>query len=102
MGRLSTPLEKSVVKKIRDYLDKQPNTYHFVKEAKNIRGIPDLIVCKKGTFIALEVKRSAAELKKPGAKLQAYNIKKITEAGGFAYFIFPENMEEILSIINKL
>lgn len=102
MGKLPGILERDVVKKIRERLRRYPETYHFVKEAKSLRGIPDLIICKRGTFIALEVKRSAAEVKARGAKLQAWNIEEITKAGGYAYFIYPENMEEIFSIIDNL
>ena len=102
MGKIPRVLEKSVVKKIRAFLDEQDDLYYFVKEAKSLRGLPDLIICKRGVFIALEVKRSASEIDSKRSKLQKYHIDRINKAGGYAFFIFPENMESVLSIVSKL
>lgn len=72
-----------------------------MKEAKSLRGIPDLIVCWHGHFVALEVKRAESEVKKKGAKLQAYTIDKIRKNDGLAFFIYPENMDDVLQHISK-
>lgn len=102
MGSVPTLLEKHTVKKIRAFLDKQEQTYYFTKEARAIRGIPDIICCVRGVFVALEVKRSKADVLKKGAKLQAYNIEKINKAQGCAFFVYPENLEPIMGIINNI
>lgn len=47
------------------------------------QGIPDLLACYRGFFIAFEVK--TPENKKGATKLQQYNLKAIRRAGGYAY-----------------
>lgn len=53
------------------------------------RGTPDLLVCYKGRFIALEIKVPGAKLD----KLQEYEMAKIREAGGAAARV--ESIEEV-------
>ncbi len=101
MGKVPRVLEKHVVKKIRTFLDEQPGVYYFIKEAKSLRGIPDIIISWHGTFVALEVKRDESEVKKKGAKLQAYTINEIRKSGGLAFFIYPQNLEDVLTTISK-
>lgn len=52
-------------------------------------GVPDLLICYKGRFIALEVK---AEHGRP-SELQIYNIEKLKEAGAIARIIYPKDWE---------
>jgi len=54
-----------------------------------LAGIPDIIGCYRGRFIAFEVKRDAKG--KPTA-MQAYMMEKITAAGGVATVIFTAEM----------
>lgn len=81
-----------------------PNSKWFVKEAKSIRGIPDIIGCISGRHIVLEVKRSEAEARGNTGRivLQKQFIKETTKAGGYATFIYPENEAEILEELSKL
>lgn len=65
----------------------------FTKE-----GIPDLLVCYKGHFIAIEVK---AEKGHP-SKLQLYNIRKIIEAGGHAFILYPKDFDDFKNFIESL
>ena len=44
-------------------------------------GIPDIVACLNGNFIAIEVKTEAGIV----SKLQEYNINRIKEAGGIAF-----------------
>ena len=55
--------------------------------------MPDYIFCISGHFGALEVKRCAKE--KTEGTLQEYNINKIKDTGGSAYFVYPENFDKI-------
>lgn len=59
-------------------------------------GIPDLIICLKGKFIAIELKN---EIGKPTA-LQLHNIEQIKKSGGQAYILKPENFEKWKEEIN--
>lgn len=81
---------------LRPLLDQLPMWY-FLKEALNIRGLPDIMGVCNGRFFALEVKRSGSELSHPRTVLQNYVLNKIKTHGGFAEFIYPENAEEVLS-----
>lgn len=63
-----------------------------------IAGLPDIIGCYLGRFVAFEVKRSASE--KPTA-LQLYMMEKIKAAGGDTALIYtPEMAEAILDRID--
>jgi len=74
--------EKNIVESIRRYL-KSVKDLFFWKEHGGIygtSGIPDIICCYKGRFIAFEVKQ-------PGNKptiLQQQVIKDIIRCGGYA------------------
>lgn len=78
--------------------------YYFVKQAGSIRGIPDLIICANGRFIAWEVKPTAEEAAKTGGRiaLQKYNISRIVNAGGEADVIHPGNIVEALHELEGL
>jgi len=97
-------LEKNFKKKVISVLKDIDNLYYFVKEAAAIRGIPDLIICYKGRFIAWELKRSekVALTWRDGHELQKYNIKKICDSGGIARVVYPENFKESLEELLNL
>jgi len=81
-----------------------PNSYWFVKEAKGIRGIPDIIGVINGRFVGIEVKRTAAEARKTSGRivLQKHNLSKINNAHGIGFIIHPDNIEEKLEILRGL
>lgn len=70
-----------------------------MKEAKSIRGIPDIIGCTNGTFFALEVKKNEAESLHTTGRivLQKHNMDKIRRAGGYASFVYPENVDNVIA-----
>lgn len=60
-------------------------------------GVPDVIACHKGLFIALEIK-AGSKL----TELQKYNIKQIALAGGIAAEITDlKQVELLISMLNK-
>lgn len=61
-------------------------------------GIPDLLCCVNGYFVAIEVKASKG---KP-SELQLWNIKKIKEAGGIAMVLYPKDFEDFKKLILDL
>ncbi len=97
-------LESSFKKKVISVLKEIDGLYYFVKEAAAIRGIPDIIICYKGKFIAWELKRSqaVANSKRDGHELQKYVIKKINLSGGMARIVYPENFKECLEELKSL
>lgn len=62
------------------------------------RGIPDLIICVNGKFVAWELKVK----KNKATKLQEHNLNKIREAKGVALVITPDNFTYHYSIIDRL
>lgn len=53
-------------------------------------GIPDLICCIKGRFIAIEVKASNGR----PSELQKLNTNRIRDSGGDALFLYPSGFEQ--------
>lgn len=86
-------MQKKVIQRLKNL----HRCRYFVKEAKAIRGIPDIVGCLNGIHFELEVKRSEKEIKgKTGRHiLQERNLYLVEQAGGFARFIYPENFDEV-------
>jgi len=85
-------LESKIQSKILKNL-KGLGIYAHKNITTNKKGVPDIIVCFKGKYLALEVKQ-------PGGKtteLQDYNIAKIRESGGVAEIVYSwEDVRDIL------
>lgn len=96
-------LESSFEKKFLEEVKKLPRTYVPPKvDAPSVRGIPDRILCVNGKFVALEFKRSGADLKRSGARLQEFTLNEIEKAGGFSRFVFPANRDMVMNLIKEL
>lgn len=83
--------------KVKDRLKSLgPECYFFIKEAKSLRGIADVIGCYRGRFFAWELKKSQAEAHKDrdGHKLQLFYLEKVKTSGGLGRVVYPENFEE--------
>ncbi len=52
-------------------------------------GIPDILACINGRFVALELKAESGQ----ATALQTVNIRKIKESGGFAMVLYPKDFE---------
>ena len=61
-------------------------------------GVPDLLVCCNGHFIGIELKGPRG---KP-SELQLWNLKKIEEAGGFAWLLYPSGFDNFKNFIDCL
>lgn len=88
-------LESAITKDICNYL-KTLDKCFFWKEHGGMygtAGIPDIIICYKGRFVALEVKRPKGKL----TKLQEKTIKDIRAAGGKAYVVTC--VDEVMKIM---
>lgn len=59
------------------------------------QGIPDLLVCCNGFFVAVELK---AEKGRP-SDLQLWNINEIRKAGGIAIVLYPDKFEQFKDMI---
>ena len=88
-------MEKDIQHRIIKYL-KGLGAYVIKTILSNRNGIPDIIMCYKGKFLAFEVK----DLKGKITPLQEYNIKLIQEAGGKAYLV--RSVEEVKNVLEAI
>lgn len=89
--------EKAVENKIKKWL--KDKGYWFFKVHGSIfqpSGIPDILACINGTFVAIEVKRSKGGVVSP---LQKAQIAKIKENGGIAGV--ANSLDEFLEILKE-
>ncbi len=87
--------EAALIQKIRKYLATVPECFFWKEHGGQYgtAGIPDIIVCLKGRFIALEAKVGR---NKP-TKLQAATIEQIRRAGGTAVVV--RSVEDLQAVI---
>lgn len=78
--------------KVQRRLKKLPLVWFVKIQQVAIRGIPDILICANGKFIAWELKVGNNNL----TALQKYNIEMINKAHGIAREVTPENLEERL------
>lgn len=99
-----TPKESSYQHKLLKKLRAIPNSWWAVKEAKSIRGLPDIYGCVNGIFVTLEVKRTIEEAQETSGRivLQRQTILEVQKAGGYAAFIYPENERYLLEELKLL
>lgn len=61
-------------------------------------GVPDLLICCNGHFVAVEVKGPKGR----PSELQLWNIEQIRKAGGYADVLYPEDFESFKRFIKEL
>ena len=90
--------ENDIVKAILKYLKTVPHCFSWKEHGGmyGTAGIPDIITCIKGKFVAFEVK---TEIGKTTA-LQDATIRKINAAGGTAVVV--RSVAEVRTIIEGL
>ena len=99
---MSKRLEKDFVDKVLIPTLKEsfPTSWWLKVPTVSIRGIPDVIGCVNGIFVALEGKRAGAKADPSREKLQAYVCEQIRKAGGVAFDRVDET--NYLDIIQKM
>lgn len=91
--------EKQFENKVKKYLGSRGAYYvKFFGNNFTKRGVPDIMASVNGHFVGIEVK---AEDGTP-SDLQIYNIKKIREAGGFAFVLYPSGYKKFTQFIDGL
>lgn len=76
--------EQLIQHKIIKYLESKGCYVVKVIQASK-SGVPDILACIKGRFVALEVKKP--DTVNNTSKLQVYNLNKIKESGGKGYVV---------------
>ena len=84
--------EKNFENRIKKYL--KDNKCWFIKywagAAFTKTGIPDLLICCNGYFVAVEVKAPNGT----ASELQQYNLRKINEACGIGIVLYPDQFDD--------
>lgn len=73
--------EQQIQKKILDYLD-SIDCYAIKVINANKSGVPDILACYEGKFLAIEVKRP--ESINTVTKLQEHNLSMVISKGGYS------------------
>ena len=68
---------------ILKYIKKHDNAVAYKIEVANERGVPDIICCANGRYVAIEVKYGTDR----ASKIQEAQVDRIIEAKGSAWFI---------------
>lgn len=87
--------EKTITNQILKYLKSEPECFAFKEHGGiyGVSGIPDIICCYKGKFMAFEVKTTQGRL----SKLQEITIKRINESGGMAFKV--TSLQEVKDVL---
>lgn len=97
-GMANTP-ETKVKRSVTNILTKY-GAYYFFPASNGFgrAGIPDIIACYCGQFIAIECK---AGKNKPTA-LQIRELRAIEDAGGYALVINETNIQQVDAVLHQL
>lgn len=91
--------EKNFENKIKKFLKDEGCWFVKFFANRNTKvGIPDLLCCVNGYFVAVEVK---GEHGKP-SDLQLWNRDKIRESGGISIVLYPDQFDLFKSLIEFL
>ena len=85
--------------RIRPRLDEIPDSWWLKTQMLSTVGIPDFLGCVNGLFIGLELKASEKEANRSQGTIQNYILFQINRSGGFATYMYPENVDEVISEI---
>lgn len=91
-------LEKDITNKILKYLKGLDRCYCFKEHGGSYGsvGIPDIICCYKGRFLAFEVKTQKGRT----TALQEVNIRKINEADGIAVVV--RSLDDVKNVMKEM
>lgn len=78
----------------------EAGAYYFFPSANGLgrSGIPDIIVCYRGRFVAIECKAGKGKT----TALQERELKRIGQAGGIALVIREDNINLVVLALDSL
>lgn len=90
--------EAEIIQSIKEYLKTVDNCFYWKEHGSQFgqAGIPDIIVCLNGKFVALEVKTEKGKV----SVLQEITLRKIRNAEGIAEIV--RSVEDVKQIIKDL
>lgn len=91
--------EKTFENKVKKYIEDLGGwQVKFFANRMTKTGIPDILACINGYFVAIEVK---AKNGKP-SELQKHHVKKINNADGYAIILYPQDYIFFQDLVNSL
>ncbi len=90
--------ETGFKKLVQRDLKKLPDCYALKTQERSRRGVPDLLICLRGKFVAIELKDEGEE----PTELQAFVIKRIQIAGGYAFWTSPSQWPTHLRLLKGI
>lgn len=91
--------ETKFQKKVLSDLKKLSNVWILKTQERARKGVPDILLCCNGTFVALELKSSAKSKISP---LQKFEINYIQACGGLGWIVHPDNWGQIYTRIKDI
>ena len=84
--------------KVQEFLKSLPYCWTLKTNERSVRGIPDILICLRGQFIALELKvgENVAD------PLQQFYLDKIKAAGGFSLVVWPATWHQVMPVLLKI
>ena len=80
-------------------LKQLPRTWILKTQEKTRKGVPDILLCSSGHFIALELKASEKAIVAP---IQRFELGCIQAALGSSFIAYPENWDSVLKAIKSI
>lgn len=91
--------EKNLENRIKNFLKSKRIWYvKFHGTGFTKSGVPDLLTCINGKFVAIEVKSQIGKT----TKLQDFHMQEIRNCGGIAMVVRPSNFEDFKLRIEEL
>lgn len=92
--------EKNFENKIKAFLKEQGAWFikYWAGSKFTKDGIPDILACVTGHFVAIEVKASNGR----PSELQKYHVREINDSGGYAVILYPQDWELFKKLVNYL
>jgi hypothetical protein len=90
--------ETAFKKKVQAALLTLDNIYFFKTQQVALLGIPDMIICVNGMFVALELKSKQGR----ASKIQEFNLNKINNAKGLGLVVYPDNWSKVFLALKAL
>lgn len=91
--------EKYFEIKVKDFISEQGGwLVKFFANRMTKKGIPDILACVNGYFLAVEIK---AQNGKP-SELQIKKCKEIRSSGGQAFILYPSGFNEFKKIVDDM
>lgn len=87
--------EATITKKVKAYLETQPDIVFYKASDRYHKGISDIIACVRGRFVAIELKKEGGVT----SPHQALFIKQVERSGGIGGVC--ETVAEVKALVDK-